>query len=663
MTTCPQCGTENAPGAAFCGGCGNALGAVAEDRTVIRPAADLPPASAPAAATPPPAAPTPAPQGQWGAPAAQQPAPQQWGAPPAGPAASGGSGGGVDLGWLIKGNWLGAASTALAAFAVALVFAALVAFTTMSDFDFVSALWTTFLLTGATFGADIVTKGDDATQWMGQIPVMGTLLALGAAVVVFRRTTAGYAKWTTALVDAVRASLIFSVILLVMGIAVKIGGPEINGYYDEKGGDTESELVSAGEIEYPEREYIEAEVEYPDYPDYPDYPSYTGNSKQYDKAVEEYELEYDRIEQEYDEAVQEYETAQAEAEEKQAEADEEYEEALEEYEDKAEAAEEKAEENQDKVAISASGRTGLELGQTGDDTIDVGEDADDVTVTSSIPGLIFLGFLMMLAVLVLSSFVRRDWLDKNSSKAHDWLAAPLRAFGLLAVALSAVGLVYVAAVMIGQEESRSLAHAVSMIAVLPALGMRLLALGIGGKFGWAFEYDGDDEDYWVHLAGFAEVHGATFWVALVVPWLLAALVALTIAKKSPERPFGALGNLGAFFGLGLILMPLFVRLANAHASVDYDGDEGSGVSGVAGAAPVFLFLLAVVVVGLVVLAVTGKIDLGKVKSAAASMQTRPAQPQQWGAPGAPAAPAAPPAAPGTPPPPAPPAQGWEPPQG
>lgn len=133
----------------------------------------------------------------------------------------------VDFSILLRGNWTGAATAAVVAFGVAGVLSLLTAFLGAEDLDFKSALGMTALLTGATFGADFIGVDD---QHVGQFPLLITFLALAAAVVVFRRATAGTHSYSAALGDAVRAGLILSVLTTVLAIVVKIVEPDLRGY-------------------------------------------------------------------------------------------------------------------------------------------------------------------------------------------------------------------------------------------------------------------------------------------------------------------------------------------------------------------------------------------------------------------------------------------------
>ncbi|KRF17983.1 hypothetical protein ASG90_06600 [Nocardioides sp. Soil797] len=294
MSQCPQCGTATTEGQPFCGACGATLAAQTpapdpdEGKTQIRE--QRPPAQQtgqqpgqqqwaqqPAAPQQPqqpwgqqPPAPQ-QPQQPWGQqpPAPQQPQPgqhpqqpwgqqqpqgqyaaqgqQQYGAPQGQYAAPQGGGNGVNFDFtkLLVGNWAGMAMVAGAAFGIALVLGMLFSFTTMDKFDFASALAGGFLLTGAAFGADMVQDGEgDLTSSFGQYPLLATVLALGVAIYLFRRSTAGYSKITDALIDAVRAALMLGVMTFILSIVMKIWEPDLDGF-DSSGSDSGLDFLGA----------------------------------------------------------------------------------------------------------------------------------------------------------------------------------------------------------------------------------------------------------------------------------------------------------------------------------------------------------------------------------------------------------------------------------
>ena len=176
------------------------------------------------------------------------PGPDETPAPASPPPASGGqpapggtSGPNIDFSILLKGNWIGAARTAVVAFGVALGLGLIVAFAGAEDLDAVSAIWMTLLLTASAFGADTVigldSPGvDDYSMSIGQFPLLATFLALGAAAYVFRRETSGYAQLKDVLADAARAGVILSGLVLLLAIVTRIATPDIEGYESLEGG-------------------------------------------------------------------------------------------------------------------------------------------------------------------------------------------------------------------------------------------------------------------------------------------------------------------------------------------------------------------------------------------------------------------------------------------
>ncbi|CAM3526985.1 zinc ribbon domain-containing protein [Nocardioides dubius] len=575
MSTCPHCGAAVTPGAAFCGSCGQSLAAApaAPEATQVRPS--TPPADPTAAVTAqaptPPAQPTPPAPQQWGSPAqpeqppaqqwqqqppaqqgwqqpppapaaqqqwgqqAQQPGQGQWGqqapqgqqwAPPAGGAyAAPGQGFGgpgkpsFDFSKILAGNWLGMATVVGAALGVALVVNLIIAFTTAEDLKVGSAIAMALLLTGATFGPNIIYDlGNDdydydQTASLGQYPLLATVLALGVAIYLFRRVTARYPDVRTALIDAVRAGVLMMLSLLVLAIVLRIWSPEIKGY------------------------------------------------------------------------------------------------------------------------ASTDGSDGTQVGPAG-----LG--LQDGEAHLSIPGAIFLGFLLLTAVLALTCFVRPDWLTGVWAKVHAWVAAPLIGIAAVAVATTAAGLLYLIAIIAGNDDARGFSEVMALVAVLPALGVRMLALGVFANVG--FDSDGDDElsqgKSLDRLGDFADDNGVLFWIAPLVAIAIAAAGAYVVIWKSLDRT-KILRNVAVYLGLLLVAVPFLVRFANAHLNFKVEADDetykGSFWLGVSGFGTTGLFFLLSIVVAAVLLVVTGNLDVNAVKAKAqAAAQQAQAQmqqnQQQWG---------------------------------
>jgi hypothetical protein len=252
MSLCPQCGASTMVGQSFCGNCGASLAHVESEaeRTAIRPVVPPVEPRTPAPEDPTVQLPVETPAQSWLPGFDRDPQPDP--VPPTGPtpqyaAASTSPLANVDLGWLLKGNWLGAARTAGAAFGVALVLGLLVAFAGADDLDAASAFWTGLMLSANAFGANTIIDfsalfdADEAALNIGQYPLLATFLALGVAAFLFRRMTAGYSRVKDVLLDAVRSALLLSLLVTFVAIVVRIATPEIDGY--ESMGSSEADEV------------------------------------------------------------------------------------------------------------------------------------------------------------------------------------------------------------------------------------------------------------------------------------------------------------------------------------------------------------------------------------------------------------------------------------
>ena len=268
---------------------------------------------------------------------------------------------------------------------------------------------------------------------------------------------------------------------------------------------------------------------------------------------------------------------------------------------------------------------------------------------TSVAGAIFLGFLLLLTVLVLVSVARRTTLDGVWLKIHEWLAAPVAGLAALAVGLCVLGLFYIVAILVGDDQSRDFTTIVSMFAVLPALGVRVLALGVGAGWGAAEHYKKQDDDATVHLSGFADDHGGLFWISIPLALALAAFAAWVVIRQSIDRR-AVLRNVLVYLGLLIVAVPLLVRLANIHLHYERRKEEITFFVGLDGAQTAAFFILASLVIAAVLMALTGSIDVAALRARAGTLQTTPAS----GPPAAQTMPPPPPAPPGStmPPPPA-----------
>ena len=227
MLTCAHCGSDNPGTSRFCGNCGRPT-AVAAPPTTTPPGGPSPTAPIAAAPTAPPAAPPVLPP----PPGAQR---------PAGPSAP--TLPSVNWQKILVGNWLGAGLTAGTALVVAGALSTVLALLAKpDDFGVDNGLTLVAALLAATFGADLVLNLDDGDQTahvdLGMFPLTVTILALLAAVLVFRRVTARYPRALDAVADGARAALL-------LGLAVMVVALVFRGDNDKMGRGWGAELAAA----------------------------------------------------------------------------------------------------------------------------------------------------------------------------------------------------------------------------------------------------------------------------------------------------------------------------------------------------------------------------------------------------------------------------------
>jgi hypothetical protein len=244
-----------------------------------------------------------------------------------------------------------------------------------------------------------------------------------------------------------------------------------------------------------------------------------------------------------------------------------------------------------------------------------------------IAGSIFLPALLLFVVLAIVIFMRRDWLGEKLARGYDWLAAPFAGIAAVVVSLFAAGLVYLIAILIGEKDTRGFAEVVRLLAILPALGVRLLGLGVFSKFGTTSDGDkeltGDEGDSWDRLGDFADDHGALFWISPLIAIVIAAFGVWTVVRRSADKS-AVLRNVAVYSGLLLIVLPFLIRMSNIHYGIDVEIDkesyDASYFAGVDGFQTTLLFFLLTLVVGAVFLVLTGNLDLSKLTSKASSQQ-------------------------------------------
>ncbi|MBD8869185.1 zinc ribbon domain-containing protein [Nocardioides donggukensis] len=496
MSQCPQCGAPTTEDQRFCGACGAAVPApdgptvqIPAQQPVQEPAREptQEPTRQPAEEVPPTAqfpAVRPAEEPSRPAEEPSRPAyrPDRPGPPPIVPFADP-QAPRVDRSRAPRGNWPGALATAGAAFGVALVLATVVALTGATDLDGSSAIGLTGVLTTATFGADLVQdRGGNGTFTIGQYPLLATVLALGVAVAVFRRATAGVTSIRSALADAARAGLVLSVLLTLLALLVRVARPDIRGY---RGSDGES-LATTGLV--------------------------------------------------------------------------------------------------------------VQNGPT----------------VSSIAGALILGFLVLFTVLAIATLAfRREWTSPVAYVLHGWLRAPLRGIVVLLASLMLCGVFYVVAILAGVDSTRDLPHVIGLFAVLPALGLRVLALGSLAPVGTESSIDGEEEVSFARLGDFAADHGGLFWLAPLLVLATAAAATYVVARSSSERRWVRRDVL-VHLGLLLVVLPFLIRFANLHTGGELAGDgrerSFSSFGGVEGLQTTVFYVLLSALVAVALLLLGGHVD-------------------------------------------------------
>lgn len=214
MPYCAHCGSPTAEDAAFCTQCGRRIEPLRTTQVEPDPAMTQPLRAQPGPVLPPPAATV---QG----PGAQAPL-HNTGQPIDLPAI---------LRRLVGGSWLGPALVAATAVGVAGVLSTVIAVMVKpTDFGLDNSLTLVAWLTTDAFGADLNVHaglmGADIRASLAAAPLTVTLGSLLSAVLVFRRLTRRHAHVGAALFDAVRASLLAAVGLMVIALVLRSGGKE-----------------------------------------------------------------------------------------------------------------------------------------------------------------------------------------------------------------------------------------------------------------------------------------------------------------------------------------------------------------------------------------------------------------------------------------------------
>lgn len=271
----------------------------------------------------------------------------------------------------------------------------------------------------------------------------------------------------------------------------------------------------------------------------------------------------------------------------------------------------------------------------------------DLKIGADPVGALFLGFLILICVLLASVIVRRDlWnqVDQGTAlpswiqRCREWIAAPFAGLATLVMLLPVAGIIGLFAVLLfGEDNDVNVSGDASRllistyIAFLANFGMWTLALGSGSPIGGKSEADGTESEEWTRLWGEITEAEPGLWVAPLVLLVVLAVSALVVVRRSSRE--GALRSLVIWVGMLLLAVPLLVRLTAVHlsgaveeAGEEYEGSAYFGPDGLQ--TTVLIVLIAAVVAALVALA-TGALTPSTVRDqmgrAARGMQ-RPQSP-------------------------------------
>jgi hypothetical protein len=270
------------------------------------------------------------------------------------------------------------------------------------------------------------------------------------------------------------------------------------------------------------------------------------------------------------------------------------------------------------------------------------DDVGDAMWGASAVGALFLGFGLLLAVLLLTLLLRADWLSPRWSRVSAIVAAPLVGFALFVAVLPVAGAVSYATVIFTADKDVSdevesdggdgADVAAFMTGSVSNWGLHYLSLGAGGRVGYAgdaSELDEGKKSEWHRLASTAEEMDDAWgmWFAIPVLALVLLGTTLVVALQARARGTGLAGL--AVWAAGLfVLVPLLSRWASLSGSMEISGDGetfgSDGYAGIKGSDSLFIPLLALVVTVVVGL-LTGAIDPKKL----AALQSGPAPAGGW----------------------------------
>ena len=306
------------------------------------------------------------------------------------------------------------------------------------------------------------------------------------------------------------------------------------------------------------------------------------------------------------------------------------------------------------LLLSLVFRSGLDDQRDRFNEMDFLPTVEDLDFGPSRGSALFLGMLVMFAVLALACLARGDWLGPRLRRVHDVVASPVEALGLLVALLPALGVAAYLALLTSGDVREGLDEAADesgwqrvlavMVHGVGNAGMAFLGLGGGGRLGasgaatWEEdglgESDSESESWWGRLARQVDETDAWgLWFSIPLTLVVLALLAWFVVRRSVRQGRRPLGSLLVWCGVLFVAMPLLARFASLHvageAEWDHQGDAGE-ISGDAfvGLPSADALLLALIGTGLALLlaVLTGLLDVrGTLARLQSSQQPGPEQ--------------------------------------
>jgi hypothetical protein len=255
-----------------------------------------------------------------------------------------------------------------------------------------------------------------------------------------------------------------------------------------------------------------------------------------------------------------------------------------------------------------------------------------ISFGASVPGALFLGFLLLFVTLLGSLWVRRDLWPARFAGLGDVLVPAVHGLTTFVLLLPVAGLVgLVLMLLTGDTVQNSdptrhdfLASAALIFGLLASGGYWLVTLGAGGTFGSHSHTSGElstsDYDHLGYFAG--QDHG--LWAAPLVMVAVIGLATVVVARRT-RSPELLQASLLTWVGLLLLATPFLVRLTSVHGGVHASDGSATGAIGVNGWWAALLLPLAALVCSAAVAASRHALDLSALRDLGRRIQRNPAR--------------------------------------